>query len=147
MEDQTMTTKEGTGSLFWGLRGFIGESEARAIRSAMRGEESEHFRELVKHWAQVITAMPKTYETDGQGDAAVVHLHYFKSGADWYIVEKDAGTPHDLGQHQAFGWADLGYGGELGYISIAELIANGAELDLYWRPVPLRAIKERAAVA
>ena len=33
---------------------------------------------------------------------------------------------------QAFGIADLGKGRELGYISIPELLENGAELDLYY---------------
>jgi hypothetical protein len=91
--------------------------------------------------------MPVTYATDGQGDDATVHLHYFTGGCDWYITEKDAGTPDEPGQRQAFGLANLGYGGELGYISIAELIANGAELDLYWRAVPLRTVKAKESHA
>ena len=37
-------------------------------------------------------------------------------------------------QLQAFGKADLGHGGELGYISIVEIIKCGAELDLHWQP-------------
>jgi hypothetical protein len=28
----------------------------------------------------------------------------------------------------------LGYGGELGYISLVEILKCGAELDLYWQP-------------
>ena len=47
-------------------------------------------------------------------------------------MEKDADTDH-AGQVQAFGIADLGMGyRELGYISIPELLENGAELDLYY---------------
>ena len=74
--------------------------------------------------------MHKVYEQGGKGDAAIVHLHYFTSSGDWYITERDT----SVAQHQAFGSADLGYGPELGYISIAELIANGAELDIHWTP-------------
>jgi len=49
-------------------------------------------------------------------------------------VEKDA-DPDNAGQVQAFGIADLGIGfRELGYISIPELLENGAELDLYFQP-------------
>ena len=62
--------------------------------------------------------------SDGKGDDAVVYLHYFRGGMDWYITEKDM----EEEQHQAFGLADLGYGGELGYISIQELIDNGVSL-------------------
>lgn len=47
-------------------------------------------------------------------------------------------------QHQAFGAANLGYGAELGYISIEELKENNVELDLYWTPKPLSQI-ERAS--
>lgn len=114
-----------------GLRGLIGEAEARAIRSAMRGEEGEHFKGLLEHWSRIIADMPSAYQTDGQGANAVAYLHYFTGSADWYITEKDAGTPDEPGQHQAFGWADLGCGGELGYISIKDRAGNksaGAEL-------------------
>ena len=42
---------------------------------------------------------------------------------------------------QALGLANLGYGGELGYISIQELIDAGVELDVYWTPKTIGAIK------
>ena len=48
-------------------------------------------------------------------------------------MEKDADPDH-AGQVQAFGVADLGMGPEAGYISIPELLENGAELDLYFTP-------------
>ena len=63
--------------------------------------------------------------------SALAHLHYFIGGCDWWIVEKDS-DPDQAGQVQAFGIADLGMGAELGYISIPELLENGAELDLYY---------------
>jgi hypothetical protein len=50
---------------------------------------------------------------------------YFTGGCDWWIVEKDSDPDH-AGQAQAFGIADLGMGAELGYISIPELLENGA---------------------
>jgi len=75
--------------------------------------------------------MPKTYESTAKGRAALAHLHYFIGGCDWWIVEKDADPDH-AGQVQAFGIADLGMGAELGYISIPELLENGAALDLYY---------------
>ena len=101
------------------------------ITDAMLGEEGDHFIEIIDRMHATWQAMPKTYETDAQGRAALAHLHYFTGGCDWWIVEKDSDTDH-AGQVQAFGIADLGMGPELGYISIPELLANGAELDLYF---------------
>ena len=71
----------------------------------------------------------------------MVHLHYFTGSQDWYITERDTSEE----QHQAFGLADFGDGGELGYISIAELIKHGVELDLYWKPRTLAEIRIQKA--
>ena len=106
-------------------------AQYEAIIAGMMGEEGDHFVELIDHIHAMWQAMPKTYETDAQGRAALAHLHYFIGGCDWWIVEKDADPDH-AGQVQAFGIADLGMGRELGYISIPELLENGAELDLYF---------------
>jgi hypothetical protein len=109
--------------------------------------------------AKRIASMPGTYETDGQGRAAIAHLRYFLplagslggehsrrgvsagSGPAWYITERDKSTDDGDGNAQAFGLADLFTdGGELGYISIPELLENGAWLDLSFTPKPLSAI-------
>lgn len=115
------------------LKGFIGKSQLEFVRSAMKGEEGEWFMDKMIEIAKIIEDMPKTKETDGQGDNAVVHLHYFKGGCDWHITEKDM----EKEQHQAFGLANIGYGGELGYISIVEVIQHGVELDFHWKPKAL----------
>jgi hypothetical protein len=108
-------------------------AQFEVITDAMLGEEGDHFIELIDRIHAMWQAMPKTYETDGQGCAALAQLHYFTGGCDWWIVEKDADPDH-AGQVQAFGVADLGMGPEAGYISIPELLENGAELDLYFTP-------------
>ena len=52
-------------------------------------------------------------------------------------------TVHPHEQRDAF---DLcGDGGELGYISIAELIQLGAELDLHWTPRTLAEVRAKVA--
>lgn len=65
-----------------------------------------------------------------------------RAAHNWYITERDM----ERAQFQAFGLAVLfGDGGELGYINIVELIRNGVELDMYFTPCTLEAIrKERA---
>ena len=111
------------------LRGFIGRRQLAAIGELSHSEERTFFINKLVELGELVTTMPTTYQTEGQGDKAVVHLHYFTSGADWYIVERDSEDE----QLQALGKADFGYGAELGYISIVELLECGAELDLHWR--------------
>ncbi|WP_131655428.1 hypothetical protein [Methylocucumis oryzae] len=127
------------------IKTFIGKSQLSVIKSALKGEEGQHFKDKLVEIANVIKTMPSSYETDGQGDNAVAYLHYFKGSMDWYITEKDKGAPDDKKegvkpQSQAFGLADLGYGGELGYISIPEITSSDVELDLYWTPKTLSEI-------
>lgn len=122
------------------LKQFIGQSQLSAIGDGIRGEEGQFFKDKLVEISKIITAMPKTHGTDGQGDAAVVHLHYFKGGSDWYITEKDMETE----QLQAFGYAILNGDkqmAELGYINISELIQHGVELDMYWKKQSLGEIK------
>lgn len=121
------------------LHAFIGMAQLKCMGDAMRGEEKQFFFDLACEWAEKIEKMPKTYEQDGAGDAAIIHLHYFKNGMDWWITEKDM-EPEQL---QAFGYVNLGdpQNAELGYISIEELKQNGIEFDLYWKPKPLGEIK------
>jgi len=113
-----------------------------ALLDAVKGEEGAYFVELLHELKMRIEAMPKTRETDGQGDKAIVWLHYFRGRCDAWITEKDMGDgTSDTRQHQAFGKISLTGNkedAELGYISIEELIMNGVELDLYWTPKPLR---------
>lgn len=121
------------------LAPFIGRNQRRTLAQlASHSEERDWFRKKIVSLAQAVATMPKTYETDGQGMRAVAHLRYFAGGsAACHITERD--IDHDgEGQVQAFGHADLfGDGGELGYISIAEWLENGAEIDLYFNPCPL----------
>ena len=128
---------------------WIGRSQRTCVNSALRGEEREFFVDRLDRLARTIEQMPMTGQTDGQGDDAIAHLHYFAGGtASWYITERDIGSPDDATddfQSQAFGLADLfGDGGELGYISIPELLAAGAEIDLHFEPKSLREIRKVA---
>lgn len=117
---------------------FIPMVQRKIILDGFKGEESDFFADKVLELKGVIDDMPQSYETDGQGDKAIAHLHYFSSSADWFITEKD----QQGGVNQAFGLADLGYGGEVGYISIAELTnISRVELDLHWTPKTLGSIR------
>jgi hypothetical protein len=128
--------------------GFIGTLQAQAVRDYMGGEEKDFFFDKMIELAAVVKQMPATYDTEGVAmDDKIAHLHYFAGGqANWYIVEKDKGDADDKKngtppQSQAFGKADLFRdGGEVGYISIAEILENHGELDFHWTPKPLSKI-------
>jgi hypothetical protein len=132
------------------LRHFIGRRQLAVVVDCCRGEEKQHFFDKLVELAGVVNTMPKTYEQSDKGGEAVAYLHYFMGGCDWWITEKDAGSPDDppdTGQAQAFGLVSLGYEPELGYISLPEVFAAGAELDFHWRPKTLAAIKAKLAGA
>ena len=124
---------------------FVPRAELRCIIAGFFGEEGQFFRDKINEFKARIEAMPVTYAQDGLGDQATVYLHYFKDGADWWIMEKDS-DPDGEGQIQAFGYADLGYGAELGYISIEELVTDGIELDLYFTPATVAELKAAGSI-
>lgn len=113
---------------------FLSGAQRKVIAQNMQGEEGQFFVDKVNELADIIATMPVMYEQDGKGDKAIVYLHYFMGSIDSYITEKDM---EGDGTEQAFGYQDIGYGGELGGISIAELVQNRMELDLYWTPKTL----------
>ena len=127
------------------IRKFLSRSQYRAISQAMKGEEGSFFIDKAKALAALINGMAVTYEQDGKGDDAIAYLHYFQGAGDWFITEKDI----DGGTPQAFGLANIGHGGELGYISIDELVKNNVELDLHFTPARLGDVSgsdEKAAI-
>jgi hypothetical protein len=127
------------------LNRFIGKVQLSIIMENCHREEGEFFRDMIGKLECQISAMPKTYETEGQGDEVKATLHYFDGQSDWYIIERDIDTDGE-GQLQAFGFACLNgdtENAELGYVNIQELISFGVELDLYYVPETLTAIKAR----
>ena len=132
------------------LKNFIGKNQLACMRDCCKGEEGPYFIEMIGNLKKMIAAMPKTYETEDLSDTEkMVTLHYFKGGADWYIIERDAGSPDDNVQGvqaQAYGFSCLNgdrINAEFGYICIDELIRFGVELDLYYTPESVKDLKER----
>lgn len=128
------------------VRPYMSGEQQYVIAENMRGEEGAFFVDTVLALAERIGNMPKTYEQDGKGEEAIAFLHYFAGGsASWWITERDISSQPGEMDRQAFGLADLFQdGGEVGYISIAELLENNAELDLYFTPKPLREVRRAA---
>lgn len=118
------------------LRNFINPGQLSRLEELARdSEEKDFFDDKLAELQKLVVTMPKVYEQEGKDGQAVVYLHYFYGSADWYILERDIDINEQI---QAFGQADLfGDGGELGYISIQELLSVGAELDMFWTPKTL----------
>ena len=118
------------------LKPFMSVRQRNAVKHFMQGEEKQFFYDKMVELADIIRNMPHTYQQQNENQP-IYYLHYFKGGADWHIAEKDKLGDGTL---QAFGHADLfGDGGELGYINIGELVANGVELDFHFEPQKLAA--------
>src|ERR1035437_4871530 len=96
----TATKKEGMAAIST-LRPFISNAQQHCMLTGMQGEERQFFYDKAVQLSKIITTMPKVPEQDGKGDKAIVHLHYFKAGCDWWITEKDT----ELKQIQEIGRA------------------------------------------
>jgi hypothetical protein len=126
------TAQDGDAAIKY-LSPFLSGAQRRTVKDAMKGEEGNWFVAKMIELAERIKTMPKTYDQDGKGDQAVAYLHYFTGGADFWITEKDKAGD---GTEQAFGLAKI-HEAELGYISIAEIVSAGAELDFHFEPKTL----------
>ena len=119
------------------LKKFISPVQIKIITDILNSDEREYAKEKIDYFFDLIQKMPKTYETDGQEDKAVAHLHYFLNNSDFYVIEKDK----EIEQLQAFGLVSLNSNyPELGYINIQELLEVGFELDLNWTPKTLKEV-------
>jgi hypothetical protein len=118
---------------------LLPRAEYESLRDSLKGEEAEGIAEIVKKAWTIFDTMPKTYDSEGVSDP-VAHLHYFIGSWDWWITEKDMEDE----QLQAFGFvrSNLCPEGEFGYISIPEITGVGAELDLYFTPVPISQVRK-----
>jgi hypothetical protein len=137
---------EQANALAYVLGNFVPREQGKALLEICRTKEGrEEMAEPLTRLVATIAAMPKTYQQENLGEEAVIHLHYFTGGCDWWITERDIDDDGE-GQVQAFGYADLGdpQNSELGYISIKELCAERTmNVDLYWAPITLRELKAK----
>lgn len=129
------------------LKNFMPSAELSIVSSLChKSEERDFFIAKVAEYAERIKTMPTVLNRMNNPEAEMTaYLHYFRGGMDFYITERDISEPDNPNgeQIQAYGWANLGYGGELGYISVAELIENGVELDLHFTPKKLSEVTRK----
>ena len=118
------------------LQNFISKQQLSSLEYLLKSEEKQYFKDKIDEIYTTVDTMPKTYETDGQGDKAIAYLHYFKNGIDFFVTEKDMEDE----QLQAFGLVNMNGELELGYISIQEILELNFELDLNFVPKKLKEI-------
>ena len=116
------------------LDNFINSQQLEILNNT-KNEEREYFVAITNNLTNIINKMPKTKETEEEKDP-LIQLHYFTGNMDWMIIEK---STEDV-QFDAYGYANLGYGYEAGYINIQELIENGVELDFHFEPKPISSL-------
>ncbi|MDA8152252.1 MAG: DUF2958 domain-containing protein, partial [Acidithiobacillus sp.] len=119
------------------VHGILPKAQRAFVQQLLRGPEARFFSDKMRELEALLPTIPDLRETSGQGEDAVVHLHYFTASADWYITEivRDPDYAGD-----AFGLADLGMGfPEMGYMSLPEIMGV-AELDFHFASRPLRLV-------
>ena len=130
------------------LREFIPKRQASAIRSCMKGEEGQHFSDMLAGWVAKIKAMPLYYSTEKvKPDDKVIHLHYFSSSMDWYIAEMDPDAftpcedyPQGPGPNRVFGLSCMQVE-EWGGISILEMCeSEHVTFDEDWKAKTVKEI-------
>ena len=120
------------------LSRFIGKRQLAVMGNACYQDDTKDAMiQNIRDMAKLIRNMPTINGGGKHGDDALVYLHYFNSSMDFFVTEKDT----EEHQNSAFGLANIGYGGELTYISIMELVENNVELDLHFNHITLRVAK------
>lgn len=119
------------------LRPYLCRNQRLGLIQLLCGEERAWYRQRLREMLNVISGIPALYATEGQGEQAVAHLHYFTSRADFYFTELDRES-EDL---PSFGLAII-TDAELGHLNLTEVLANGGELDLHWKPLTIAEIRE-----
>ncbi|MBI2938368.1 MAG: hypothetical protein HYY22_09185 [Thaumarchaeota archaeon] len=87
-------------------------------------------------------SIPKLYESESVPfERKIIHQRYQLSyvGFYWLIAELDRK------ENLAFGYANLNddQNAEWGYVSIEEILENGAELDRAWKPCTYSEAREK----
>jgi len=117
------------------IKAFISDAQFEILST------SSEMNETINELYSVIVNTPKTYATDELPEnETMVKMHYFNSGSDWYIIEKDMYEE----QRQAYGFVVLNgdlQNAELGYIDIDTLRRMNVELDFHWRERSLEQLK------
>ena len=111
---------------------FMPKSQALCFINGLNGAEGSYFQDVAKKISAVIEQGPAIYETDGHGDSVKPVLHYFYGNTDIYVTEIDKNS------REHFGYIDLGYGLEAGYIDLEYIFKAIPLINLDFNFEPLK---------
>lgn len=125
------------------MRDCMPAAQRATVAAALGGEGAAGVGDRLDALAATLRRMPRLHETDGQGGRALARMHWSTGAADWWLVEWDATG------RSGFGLCDLGqgFGPELGYFALSDMLSIGAELDLHWQPAPVARIRADRSAA
>ncbi len=118
---------------------FMPDSQARCFLSGLSSTESPYFQDVAKKISKTISKAPAIYETDGKGDKVKPVLHYFWGNVDIYITEIDKSS------NEHFGYTNIGYGFEAGYIDLDYIFKSLPliNLDFNFKPLKIKDYKKK----
>jgi hypothetical protein len=93
----------------------------------LKSTDFSEMEDAITQINEAVFSVPKLYGSASIQDK-MIYLHYFNGNQDWHIVE------YDRNSGEAYGYANLGYGAELGYMSIPEIVDSTVQLDFYFEP-------------
>lgn len=108
---------------------IIPQSQAQALVG-----NTEIYSTLIR-LAEEVMETPALYSQDGLGNDAIVHIHYFSGGSDWFITEMN------LDEALFFGYVVLNgdlVNSEFGYTSIDEITSTDIELDFHFTKMTVK---------
>ena len=117
---------------------FMPRSQALCFMDGLRGSEGSYFNDVAKRISEVIEKAPALYETDGKGEEVKPVIHYFWGNVDIYITEVDKNS------REHFGYTDIGYGLEAGYVNLEYIFKSLPliNLDFDFKPLKISEYKK-----
>ena len=103
---------------------FMPTSQALCFMDGLRGSEGSYFNDVAKKISEVIAKAPDIYETDGKGEEVKPALPYFGGNVDIYVTEIDKSS------NEHFGYTNIGYGLEAGYIDLDYIFESMPMINL-----------------
>ena len=118
---------------------FMPDSQAQCFLSGLSGSESSYFQDVAKKISKTVSKAPVIYETNGRGDKVKPVLHYFWGNVDIYITEIDKSS------NEHFGYTNIGYGLEAGYIDLDYIFKSIPliNLDFNFKPLKIKDYKKK----
>lgn len=128
-------------SAFQSVRPFISPQQKIEFSEALDGDQKPVF--YIETIESILAALSRCNSSliDRNEEAYVAHLHYQTTVADFYLIKM---AKSDNASVMFFGLTVMNNdidSSQYGLIDIAEILANGAQLDLYWASTKIGIVK------